>query len=144
MRQRALERPALERVAVDEQRRVERVERRDPDVVEGTRADPAELGRPGLDAVDDPALVVARPTGGAVLELDAQRAARETSHRGREGRQLLGIAQPVGHREDGRRGLALAAGFVGPACAATGDGDDGGDEGNRRAQPALDCLLAHC
>ena len=42
--ERALQSPPLKRIAVDEQRRVQRVERRYPDAVERAGARPAEIG----------------------------------------------------------------------------------------------------
>ena len=50
--ERALEHRALEREAVDQQRRDERVERGDADVVERARRGPPEVGLAGLDVAD--------------------------------------------------------------------------------------------
>ena len=122
--ERALEHLALERVVVDQQRGMERVEGLHADVVEGPRSRPAEGGPAGGHVADDAFLEVRLPLTPRVLELDPQRPAAETFDRRRERLQAVGVVVAVGERQHGRVGLALSARLVGAAAPGDGDGDE--------------------
>ena len=70
--ERALQHLPFQRVVVDEQRRVQRVERRFVDAVEGTGARPAQIGLAGFDVADQSDLGVGRALAPADFEVDAQ------------------------------------------------------------------------
>ena len=124
-RQRALEHGALEREAVDQQRRVERVERGHADVVERARPRPPEVGLAGLDVADQVGLGVGLARSPAVLERDPQRAAAALLHRVCERLELGRVTVGVGEREHGRLRRPLAARLVGAAAPAAAEGECG-------------------
>ena len=108
-----LENLGLQRVTVDEERRVQRVEARDADIVPGSTPDRAEVGLPCRDVVDDRRLGTApRPTQPAVSELEPHLPARQAGDLVGERLQLLRPVEAIRHRQGERGRLGLAAGTV--------------------------------
>ena len=124
--ERALEHGALEREAVDQQRRMERVERRHADVVERARSRPPEVGLAGLDVADQAGLG-GRPGPGRQWFLNSIFSVPplRCSHRGRERLELGRVAVAVGEGQHGRLRRPLAARLVGAAAPAAAEGESG-------------------
>ena len=113
----------LEVVAVDEQRRDQRLEARHPDRVEGAGAHPGQVDLAGLDVVERPDLIVGsprrHPLSNSIVSVPSE--SRPTSSA-----QLVScgrFAAHVGQSEDARLALVRPAGLVAARAAARGQGE---------------------
>ena len=133
--QRVLDDAFLQRVAVDQQRRMERAHAPHAGRVPGPGRGDSEIGPAGADVRDQLLLSRGLTVAPAVLRLDAERAVGEPVDFADESVDLARVEEHVGQREYTRFRFRRAAGSVtarGPAA-----GDQHGSErcGPRQAFP---------
>ena len=111
----------LQRVAVNQQWRVERLEGADSDGVPGPAADDAEIGFTRPDVLDQPALGVDLTGPPAVFDVDLHGPAGEPPHLVGEPVEFPGLAIEVGQRQHDRLARLTPAGLVQAGTRAAGE-----------------------
>ena len=142
-----LEDLALEVVAVDEQRRDERLEARHPDRVEDAGADPGHVDLPGLHVLERPGLVQWLTAAPVLLELDRERPAREPVDLLRPAASAGPAPPPIGLAIVSTRGSASSAppalSLLEPLHAARAIVDAASTAATAHRMNRLVCIVVH-